>query len=93
MKKDVKKMTATTTVARWGNSCALRIPADMLTALHLGPRDRVTLETDEDRLIIKKDELRVDDGIHQFFGIFSGDGYDDFMEAISDTERVDVDEW
>jgi len=86
-------MTATTTVARWGNSCALRIPTDILTALDLGPRDRVTLETDKDRLIIKKDELPVDDGIHQFFGIFSGEDYNDFMKAIADTERIDIDEW
>ncbi|MCL2655029.1 MAG: AbrB/MazE/SpoVT family DNA-binding domain-containing protein [Coriobacteriia bacterium] len=86
-------MTATTTVARWGNSCALRIPADMLELLNLNVHDRVTIEAEKSRIIIKKDKPIGINGIRRFAGILSEESYQDFMEALKDTERIDPDEW
>ena len=92
-KKTKQKMTATTTIAKWGNSCALRIPADMLELLNLGVHDLVTIETEKSCLVIKKDKSAAKDGVDQFFGILSDESYQDIIEALKETERIDYAEW
>jgi len=44
----------TTTVQRWGNSQAVRIPKPILESLFMKENDKVEITTDNDSIIIKK---------------------------------------
>jgi Growth regulator len=47
-------MTATTTIAKWGNSQAIRLPKTFLDSLDLKDNDTVEVFLNNDKIIIKK---------------------------------------
>lgn len=50
-------------VRRWGNSAAIRLPSQVLTAAGLKPNDRVDVREENGRIVIEKadEELSLDE--------------------------------
>jgi len=44
----------TTTIQKWGNSQAVRLPKSLLESLHLQENDKVEIITSNDSIVIKK---------------------------------------
>ncbi|MDI6880294.1 MAG: AbrB/MazE/SpoVT family DNA-binding domain-containing protein, partial [Desulfitobacteriaceae bacterium] len=43
-----------TTIQKWGNSHAIRLPKGILAAVDLHENDRVTIDADNDKIVIKR---------------------------------------
>lgn len=53
-------MSASTRIAKWGNSLAIRVPADILAKMDLGVGDPVVLSLKDDGLLMVPDRGGVD---------------------------------
>ena len=47
------------TIGKWGNNLAVRLPGEIVDAMHLREGERVTLEADEHQVVIRPVESRV----------------------------------
>ena len=66
------------TIQKWGNSHAIRIPKIILEEINLQENDKVVIEREEDRIIIKRVEKK----------------YQTLKELFSDyTEEYKCEEW
>ena len=63
-------MVTITTIARWGNSRAIRLPAPLLESLNLKDNDIVEIRTDNDKIIIQKQYQRksLKQRVEEFYG-------------------------
>ena len=64
----------TTTVQRWGNSQAVRIPKTILEALLMKENDKVEITTDNDAIIIRKTtrKRRANKSLNERFSKYKG---------------------
>jgi antitoxin MazE len=68
-------MNATSVVSKWGNSQALRLPAEIIRRLELKPNDRVYLEVEGDKLTITKAPSPKKGTIEYLFKDYSGESF------------------
>jgi antitoxin component of MazEF toxin-antitoxin module len=61
-----------TTVSMWGNSQALRLPAEMTRQLGIRPNDEVVLELKENILTVSKPETPREGTIEYLFKDYAG---------------------
>ena len=64
-----------TTVSMWGNSQALRLPAEMTRQLGIRPNDEVVLELKENLLTVSKPETPREGTIEYLFKDYSGERF------------------
>jgi antitoxin component of MazEF toxin-antitoxin module len=80
------------TIAKWGNSKAVRIPAPVLRSAGLDLYDRVTFSISDEGILLRKC-LSKAISYRDFRGVISKNELNVIENALLDTERVDVDEW
>jgi antitoxin component of MazEF toxin-antitoxin module len=80
------------TIARWGNSKAVRIPTEILRKTGLELRDKVVFSVQPDGVLMRKC-LSTTKGFRDFRGAIRADELRALEEALVDTERIDADEW
>jgi antitoxin MazE len=66
---------AKTTISMWGNSQALRIPAEMARQLGIHANDEVVLEVKENILTVSKPETPREGTIEYLFKDYSGEKF------------------
>jgi antitoxin MazE len=66
-------------IRRWGNSAAIRLPAQMLAAAGLKPDDRVDVREENGRIVIEKAEGEL--------------SLDELIDGITPENRHDVIDW
>ena len=65
----------TTTLTKWGNSHALRIPAKMVKAMGISYNDKVYLESNEDKIVITKAPVPQKGTLEYLFKDYSGESF------------------
>jgi antitoxin MazE len=68
-------MNATSVVSKWGNSQALRLPAEIIRRLELKPNNRVYLEVEGNKLTITKAPSPKKGTIEYLFKDYSGESF------------------
>ncbi|GHU47300.1 cell division protein FtsW [Spirochaetia bacterium] len=84
-------MNATSVVSKWGNSQALRIPAEMMRFLGLNTNDKVFLEVENDKLIITKRPTPQKGTLEYLFKDYSGESFK--TELNNPLEAVGEEQW
>ena len=80
-----------TRVSMWGNSQALRIPAEMSRNLGLHANDEVVLEVEENILTISKPDVPREGTIEYLFKDYSGERFQ--TELINPSVLVGQEKW
>lgn len=78
----------TTTIVKWGNSTAVRLPKPYLESLNLMDNDAVEILKDKDSIIIKKSEKLKHKTIRQRVEAF----YDKDFEAVLKEDSYEFEE-
>jgi antitoxin MazE len=86
----------TTSIAKWGNSHAVRLPAEITRRLELKTNDRVFLEVEDDadcgpKLTITKVPAPKEGTIEYLFKDYSGESFK--TELINPEEPVGKEQW
>jgi antitoxin MazE len=84
-------MNATSVISKWGNSQALRIPAEITRRLCLKTNDRVFLEVEDDKLTITKAPAPQKGTIEYLFKDYSGESFK--TELINPKKPVGKENW
>jgi antitoxin component of MazEF toxin-antitoxin module len=88
---EVVMLRTRTTVSMWGNSQALRIPAEMTRRLGLRANDEVVLELREDVLTVSKPETPREGTIEYLFKDYAGESFK--TELMNPLEPVGEEKW
>jgi antitoxin MazE len=86
-----KNMNATSVISKWGNSQALRIPAEIIRRLRLKTNDRVFLEVENDKLMMTKAPMLKKGTIEYLFKDYSGESFK--TELVNPEEPVGKEQW
>ncbi|AEF83783.1 PemI family protein [Treponema primitia ZAS-2] len=86
-----EKMNVTSVVSKWGNSQALRLPAEVTRRLELHPNDRVFLELEDNKLTITKVPAPKKGTIEYLFKDYSGESFK--TELINPEEALGEERW
>ncbi|GHU76398.1 hypothetical protein FACS189461_3930 [Spirochaetia bacterium] len=84
-------LQAKTTVSMWGNSQALKIPAQMARQLGIHANDEVILEVRENILAVSKPETLRTGTIEYLFRDYSGESFK--TELLNPVEPVGEEKW
>jgi antitoxin MazE len=84
-------MTAVSTIAKWGNSRALRIPAGVLRQLDLNDNDKVFLEVSKGKLIITKTPSPKKGSLEYLFRDYSGKSFK--TKLVNPKEAAGNEQW
>jgi antitoxin MazE len=84
-------LQTTAVVSKWGNSQALRLPAEVMRQLGIHANDKVVLEVDKDRLTLTKPSVPQEGTIEYLFKDYSGGPFR--TELSNPTEPVGAEQW
>jgi len=84
-------LQTTAVVSQWGNSQALRLPAEVMRRLGIHTDDKVILAVDKDRLTITKPSMPREGTIEYLFKDYSGGSFR--TELSNPTEPVGAEQW
>jgi antitoxin MazE len=84
-------LQTTAVVSQWGNSQALRLPAEVIRRLGIHTNDKVTLEVGKDTLTITKPSVPQEGTIEYLFKDYAGGSFS--TEFTNPTEPVGAEQW
>jgi antitoxin MazE len=84
-------LQTTAVVSKWGDSQALRLPAEVIRHLGIHTNDKVVLEVNNDKLTITKPSTPQEGTIEYLFKDYSGESFR--TELINPIEPVGAEQW
>jgi antitoxin component of MazEF toxin-antitoxin module len=84
-------MNITSVVSKWGNSQALRLPAEIMRRLELHTNDKVFLEVEDNKLTITKAPAPRKGTIEYLFKDYSGESFK--TELVNPEEPAGKEQW